>query len=101
MYSQAFLATNPEVLSANGSVNLGTLASGSMMVPQDVASAIRANNAESGTPSSSPTPSGATPTPTPSGSGTPSGALKSGASALASPRIVVALVAVAAAMFAL
>jgi len=99
MYSQAFLAANPETLSQDGSVNLGPLANGSMMVPQDVASAVRANNAQSGTPSSSPTSSSVTPTP--SGTGTPSGALKSGASALASPRIVVALIAVAAAMFAL
>lgn len=96
LYSRLFLAENPETISPDGTVDLSPLANNAITVPMDIAANTQ-NNAQSGTPSSSPTSSGATPTP----SGGTSGALKSGASALDSPRIVVALVAVAVAIFAL
>lgn len=97
LYTQLFAASNPATLnSATGNIDLSSL-NGSMVVPMDVAANARLNNADS----SSPTPSGATPSTSPSPSGNPSGALKSGAGALASPRVAVALVAVAAAFFAL
>jgi plastocyanin len=100
MYSQNFLAANPGTLSSDGTVSLSGLSNGTMTVPADIAAAARQNNAGSTTPSySSPAASGASPSP--SATGSPSGALKNGAGALASPRIVVALVAVAAAAFAL
>jgi plastocyanin len=100
MYSQNFLNANPGTLSPNGTVDLSGLSNGTMTVPADIAAAARQNNAGSSTPSySSPAASGASPSP--SATGSPSGALKNGAGALASPRIVVALVAVAAAAFAL
>jgi hypothetical protein len=100
MYSQNFLAANPGTLSSDGTVSLSGLSNGTMTVPADIAAAARQNNAGSSTPSySSPAASGASPSP--SATGSPSGALKNGAGALASPRIVVALVAVAAAAFAL
>jgi hypothetical protein len=100
MYSQNFLAANPGTLSSDGTVSLSGLSNGTMTVPADIAAAARQNNAGSSTPSySSPAASGASPSP--SATGSPSGALKNGAGALASPRIVVALVAVAAAAFSL
>ena len=98
MYARAFFAANPGTIDASGNVDMSSLASGNVNYPEDVAANFRNNNAESSTPSSSPTPSSASPTSTES----PAGALKSnGAGVLASPRIVVALVAVAAAFFAL
>jgi len=98
MYARAFFASNPGTLDANGNVDMSAVASGSVVYPQDVAASARNNAAQSSaTPSSSPSSSSAAPT----ASGNPSGALKSGAGALASPRIVVALVAVGAAIFAL
>jgi hypothetical protein len=98
MYSQMFFAANPGTLSPSGAVNLANLSNDTTVYPMDVAAAARQNNAGYGTPSSSsPASSGASPSATSS----PSGALKNGAGALASPRIVVALVAVAAAAFTL
>jgi hypothetical protein len=98
MYARAFFAANPGTLDASGNVDMSSVASGNANYPEDVAATFRNNNAESSTPSSSATSSSASPT----SSGDPSGALsKNGAGALASPRIVVALVAVAAAFFAL
>lgn len=98
MYTRNMIAMNPEVVSPNGNIDLSLLSNNPMMIPTDVAAAARQNNAESSTPSSSATSSTASPTPS---SGAASGGLKSGASALASPRVAVALVAVAAAFFAL
>ncbi len=96
MFTQSFLAMNPESMTKDGSVDLSALGNNAVMIPTDVAAAARLNNAESGTPSS--TSSGVSATP--SSAAASSGGIN-GASALASPRVVVALVAVAAAFFAL
>ena len=103
LYTRAFLAMNPETLNADGSVNLSGLGSNAVMLPIDVAS-MSANNADNstgsyGSPASSSTPSSAS---SPSASAV-GGSSKSsnGAGALSSPRLAVALVAVAAAFFAL
>jgi len=98
LYTQAFLAMNPETLSQDGSVDLSPLSNNSVMLPTDVAAAAHQNNAESGTSTSMSASSSPTSTTTGASS---SGGLKSGASALASPRVAVGLVAVAAAFFAL
>jgi plastocyanin len=101
MYTQAFIAMNPETVSPDGAnINFAPLSNNSVMLPTDVAAASRQNNAQAGTPSSPATSSSASATPSTAASNA-SGGLKSGASALASPRVVVALVAVAAAIFAL
>jgi len=98
MYTQAFISMNPETVSQNGgNIDLAPLSNSSVMLPTDVAAAARQNNAQSGSPASSAAPSSASATP----STAASGGLKSGAGALASPRVAVALVAVVAAFFAL
>ena len=98
MYSRVFLASNNGTISPDGSVDLSGLSNSTMTVPADFAAAARQNDAGYNTPSSSSSASSVAASPT----GSPSGALnKNGAGALASPRIVVALVAVAAAAFAL
>jgi hypothetical protein len=99
-YSQAFIAMNQDVVTSDGNIDLGKMGSNPMMLPADVAAASRQNNAVSSNSSSSTTSSSSTASATPS-SAAASGGLKSGASALASPRVAVALVAVAAAFFAL
>jgi plastocyanin len=96
MYSRVFLASNPGTISEDGTVSLSSLSNGTMVVPKDFAAAARQDNAGYGNPSSTSTSSSVAASPS-----SPSGALKNGAGALASPRIVVALVAVAAAAFAL
>jgi plastocyanin len=98
MYTQSFIAANPETVSPSGNIDLSLLSNNAVMLPTDVAAAARQNNAQSSTPSSS--ASSSTPSATPS-TAAASGGLKSGASALASPRVAVAFVAVAAAFFAL
>ncbi|KAH9035347.1 hypothetical protein EDB85DRAFT_1863152 [Lactarius pseudohatsudake] len=96
LYTQSFLAMNPESMGQDGSVDLSPLANNAVMFPTDVAAAARLNNAESGTSTS--TSSGASSTPTSASSNTGG---SNGAGALASPRVAVALVAVVAAFFAL
>lgn len=101
LYTRSFLGMNSETLGADGSVDLSGLANNAVMVPTDVAAA--SNNADSstgsyGSPASSSTPSGASPSASAVGGSSKS---TSGAGALSSPRVAVALVAVAAALFAL
>lgn len=102
MYTQNFIAMNPEVVPSNGGpLDLSSLGANAIMLPTDVAAAARQNNAQS-SPSSSTTSSSTSATPSAAAaSGGASGGLKSGAGALTSPRVAVALVAVAAAFFAL
>jgi hypothetical protein len=102
LYTRAFLAMNSEVLTSDGSVDLSGLGNNPVMLPTDVATSM--NNADSsyGSPASSSAPSGTSGTSSPSAS--PVGASSNssnGAGALSSPRVAVALVAVAAAFFAL
>jgi len=100
MYTQSFLAMNPEVMSNNG-VDLAPLATNPIMIPTDVASAVRAST---GYGSSTDSSSSAAASPSSSSTSSSSAASKggsNGAGALSSPRVAVALVAVAAAFFAL
>jgi hypothetical protein len=106
LYTQSFLAMNPESLAADGSVDLSPLGSNAIMLPTDVAAAARANNDDAttsssaaGYPAASSTASGSTPSSTAAGDSSKSST--SGAGALSSPRVAVALVAVVAAFFAL
>jgi len=105
MYTQSFLAMNPETMSSGGSVDLSPLGSNAVMLPTDVAAAARANNEDASTssssagyPAASSTASGSTPSSTAAGDSSKSST--SGAGALSSPRVTVALVAVVAAFFA-
>ncbi|TDL27535.1 hypothetical protein BD410DRAFT_714051 [Rickenella mellea] len=96
MYTRTFLAANPEVLSDSGKVDLS--AASSLMVPQDITAALAAAPA-----SSSSTPAAAA-AGTPAASTTPAanaGAKASGARGLAASGASAAIVAIAAAFFAL
>jgi plastocyanin len=98
LYTRNVLATNPELVKADGSIDLSTIGSTPLMVPQDIAAALA--NAGSSTSSTSPTNSvagavGATE------SDAPSKPPSNGAGALASPRVFVALMVVVATIFVL
>ena len=101
-YTKSFLAMNPETISQSGAVDLSPLANNAIMLPTDVAAAARQNDATNTSASAYGSSAAAAPSST---AGTASGATsqsgKNGAGALASPRVAVALVAVAAAFFAL
>jgi len=101
LFFRSFLSVNPETISDDGKVDLSSLSTNPVMFPIDVAAAARLSDGSS--PSSS--SSAAAPESTSSGgSETPDAASSggsNGAGALSSPRVAVALVAVAAAFFAL
>jgi hypothetical protein len=104
LYTQSFLAMNPETMSSDGSVNLSPLGSNAIMLPTDVAAAARTNNQDDSSssaayPAASSTASSSTPSSTSAGDSSKSST--SGAGALSSPRVAVALVAVVAAFFTL
>jgi hypothetical protein len=102
MYTQAMIALNLEVIQGS-TINFGALASAPMMYPKDVASLVRAGDPGYGgsDPSSSSSSSTAASSPTSTGGASPQTNNKSGAGALSSPRVAVALVAVVAVWFAL
>jgi hypothetical protein len=99
LFTRNFLASNPEVLKDDGSIDLSTSASTPLMIPQDVAAAL-SSAAPSGAPvnaapsPSAPTTSSAVPTSTPESQ-------FNSASSLASPRALVGLVVVVVTFFAL
>lgn len=98
MYTRVFLAANPDVIGADGTVNMGNAGGNALMVPADITQA--ANNAASGS-SSSATPS-ATSSSSPSGSASPATAAKgNGARSLSSSGVLVGVVAVLGAFLAL
>jgi plastocyanin len=99
LYTRTFLAANPEVLGANGAVNLGASGGNPIMIPQDITAALN-NAAASPSSSGSATPPSSSPAATATGgssstSATPSASPSNGASHLASPSVlaVVAIVA--------
>jgi len=98
-FTKSFLAMNPDVINQAGAVDLSPLANNPVMIPTDVAAAVRADGASSGYPAASSTAASSAATPSSSTSSDSSKAATNGAGALASPRVAVALVAVAAAFF--
>lgn len=103
LFTQAVLAMNPETLNADGTVDFSNTTSTPLMVPTDVAASMSSNADSSyGSPASSSAASGTSGASSPSASAV-GGSSKSsnGAGALSSPRVAVALIAVAAAFFAL
>lgn len=105
LFTQSFLAMNPETLKSDGSVDLSPLGSNAIMLPSDVAAAARSSNVDDSTsssaayPAASSTSSSASPSSTAAGDSSKNST--NGAGALSSPRAAVALVAVVAAFFAL
>lgn len=101
-FTKSLLAMNPELINDAGSVDLTPLGSNPLMLPTDVASAVRANGDGSyGSPAGSSSAASSAATPTSSTSSDSVKAPANGAGALASPRVAVALVAAVAAFFAL
>jgi len=106
LFTQAFLAMNPETMTSDGVVDLSPLGSNAVMLPSDVAAAARSANEDDSTPSSSAgypaaSSSSASASPSSTAAGDSSKSSSNGAGALSSPRAAVALVAVVAAFFAL
>lgn len=103
LFTQSFLAMNPETLKSDGSVDLSPLGSNAIMLPSDVAAAARSSNdstpSSAAYPAASSTSSSASPSSTAAGDSSKNST--NGAGALSSSRAAVALVAVAAAFFAL
>jgi len=97
LYTQSFLAMNSDALKPDGSVDLSILASNPVMLPTDVAASLDStgkSTSSSGYPASSSTTSGASSPSTSAVGG--SSKSTSGAGALSTPRVAVALIAVAA-----
>ena len=100
LYTRAFLGMNSETVGSDGSIDLSALGSNAVMIPTDVAAAMSSNNGDSsyGSPATSSASSAAS---SPSASPVGASSKSNGAGVLSSPRVAVALVAVAAAFFAL
>jgi plastocyanin len=103
LFTQALIALNPETMLPDGSVDFSNVSSTPLMVPTDVAASMSSNADSSyGSPASSSAASGASSaSPSASAVGGSSKSSSNGAGALSSPRVAVALIAVAAAFFAL
>jgi plastocyanin len=102
LYTQAVMAMNPDMMGSDGSLDFSKMGNNPLMLPIDIAAA--ANNAGNSSTSSygSPASSSSAPGAASSPSTSPVSASSSnGAGAVSSPRVAVALVAVAAAFFAL
>lgn len=104
LYTRNLLAMNSEIVKADGSVDLGNMGTTPLMIPQDVGATLNAvsgtTGAASGTDSNQANSSPAT-QPTNSAPAATETKAGNGAVSVASPKVMVALVAVAAAFFAL
>lgn len=101
LYTRSLLAANPDILKDDGSIDLSNMASTPMMIPEDVSAAI---NAAASSPSSAVSSAAAAPSASASEAADPVGAAaagSNGAGALASPKMLVALMAVVATVLAL
>lgn len=99
MYTRTFLASNPEAVKQDGTVDLGSSAHTPLMIPQDISVALSNSNAAPSTSGASGAPatsSGAAPTSSDASSAPPSN-LTSGAMTT-SPKFIVALTAAAASL---
>jgi hypothetical protein len=100
MYTQAYISLNTEVIANGNATNWGVLAETPNVYPTDIAANVRATDGGYGTGTSSISTTAAS-SPTSTGGASPQTNSKSGAGALSSPRVAVAVVAVVAAWFAL
>lgn len=100
MYTRTFLAANPEVIGENGAIDMSAAGSNPIMIPQDLSAVI--NNAAS-TASSTGASADASPSAASDAEASPSpvAAAANGASSMASPSMLVGVMAVAVAFFAL
>jgi len=102
MYTRTFLASNPDVMGSDGSVNLGNAGSNPLMIPMDVTAAV--NNAASGSSSTASSSASATSsTAASTGTAAPAAAAKSpnGARSLSSSSALAGVVVIIATFLAL
>lgn len=105
MFTRNLLAMNPDIVKEDGSIDLGNIDKSPLMIPQDVKAQLNAagstNGGAAGAPAPPATPSTETSAPEGSGSTAAQNTGSNGASALASPKVMVAVFAIAATLFAL
>jgi len=97
MYTRTFLASNPETVKDDGSIDLSNPAGTPLMIPQDISVALSNSNAPSPSAGSA-APSVPAPAASESASSAPAANLTGGAVS-ASPKFIVALAAAAASFF--
>jgi len=95
LYSRTFLAANPEVMQADGTINMSNAQT--IAIPKDLAAQLSAASAAQGAPSSSSAPSSTAASTSPS----TSTSAHSGAGSVTAPRLAAAIAAVAVTVFAL
>jgi plastocyanin len=97
LYTRTFLASNPEVLNADGSISLGNAGSNPLMIPQDISAVVKSSNSTASASSASATSGGSSAS---SSAAYPSSS-SNGASSLSSSSVLIAAMAVIATFFAL
>ncbi|KAL0568656.1 hypothetical protein V5O48_013330 [Marasmius crinis-equi] len=103
LFTRNMLAMNPDIIKEDGSIDLSSVTSTPLMIPQDVGAQLNAASDSNGAAGSSSSPSSSSaPSSTDSAAGaTQPTTTSNGASALASPKVLVAIMAVVATFFAL
>lgn len=100
MWNRLFIANNDDVVTADGSIDLGAAGSSPLMIPQDITVALTNNATATSSSGASPVSTASTYS-TSSLTSSPSPASTNSASTLGSPTILIALMAAAATFFAL
>lgn len=102
LYTRSFLAMNSETVKEDGAIDLGNMANTPLMFPEDVGAAINAAGSPTSGAVSESTDNTSTASSEPASQSSAAAENKSnGASAVASPKVLVALMAVVATFFAL
>lgn len=105
LFTRNLLAMNPDIVKEDGSIDLSSVTSTPLMIPQDVSAQINSANdgtAAGGAPPATTSTESTAPTTSAESAGASKAASGSnGASALASPKVLVAIMAVVATFFAL
>jgi len=99
MYTRNFLAANPEVINDNGVIDLSAAGGNPLMIPQDITAAL--NNAASSSSSSATATASGTAATAAAAAASTTASKPNGASSMASPRILVGIMAVVATLFVL
>jgi plastocyanin len=98
LYTRTFLASNPEVLNADGSIDLSNAGSNPLMIPQDISAVVNDANSTSTASSPSATSGGSSAASSSAAYPSPS---SNGAGSLSSSSVLIAAMAVVATFFAL
>jgi len=102
LFTRNFIASNPEVMTSSGGIDLSSSSTTPLMIPQDVAAALSSASPASNAGSSPPAVPSAATSPAAAPSSSPKAAASTnGAGSLASPRALVGFVVIVATFFAL